>query len=82
MRGSLGIAFGGGDEEELFGTYRLTAVLRAGEGAASVYAYDAEGEPLSVEAVIDPSGDASVFFVDAGEAGIRDLEYEGTIEPT
>ena len=94
LRGSVGIEFGGGDDdEELFGTYRLTAVLRAGEGAASVYAYDAEGEriplgrlsagePLRIEAVIDPSGDASVFFVDAGEAGIRDLEYEGKIEPT
>ncbi len=93
VRGSVGIEFGGGDDdEELFGTYRLTAVISVGEGAASVYAYDAEGkriplgrisagEPLRIEAVIDPSGDASVFFVDAGEAGIRDLEYEGRIEP-
>jgi hypothetical protein len=93
VRGSVGIEFGGGDDdEELFGTYRLTAVLGVGEGAASVYAYDAAGErvalgrlspdePLRIEAVIDPSGDASVFFVDAGEAGIRDLEYEGRIEP-
>ena len=93
VRGSVGIEFGGGDDdEELFGTYRLTAVLGVGEGTASVYAYDAEGErvalgrlspdePLRIEAVIDPSGGASVFFVDAGEAGIRDLEYEGRIEP-
>jgi len=93
VRGSVGIEFGGGDnDEELFGTYRLTAVLSVGEGAASVYAYDAEGEriplgrlspgePMSVEAVIDPSGDASVFFVDTGEAEIRDLTYEGRIEP-
>ena len=93
VRGSVGIEFGGGDDdEELFGTYRLTAVLGVGEGAASVYAYDAEGEriplgrlsagePLRIEAVIDPSGDASVFFVDTGEAEIRDLEYEGRIEP-
>ncbi len=93
VRGSVGIEFGGGDDDErLFGTCRLTAVISVGEGAASVYAYDAEGEritlgrlsagePLSVEAVIDPSGDASFFFVDAGEAGIRDLEYEGRIEP-
>ena len=49
VRGSVGIEFGGGDYDgELFGTYRLTAVLSVGEGAASVYAYDAEGERISL----------------------------------
>jgi hypothetical protein len=36
---------------------------------------------LSVEAVIEPSGDAAVFFVETGEGEIRDLTYEGRIEP-
>ena len=40
------------------------------------------GEPLSVDAAIEPSGEASVFFVDTGEGEIRDLRYEGRIEPT
>ena len=49
VRGSVGIEFGGGDDdEELFGTYRLTAVISVGEGAASVYAYDAEGERITL----------------------------------
>ena len=37
--------------------------------------------PLRVEAVVDPSGDSSVFFVDAGEGEVRGLSYEGRIEP-
>ena len=89
MRGSVGIEFG---DEELPDTYQLTALLSVGEGEASVYAYDADGEriplgrlsagePLSVEAVVEPSGDSSVFFVDTGEGEIRDLTYEGRIEP-
>ena len=37
VRGSVGIEFGGGDDdEELFGTYRLTAVISVEEGAASI----------------------------------------------
>ena len=49
VRGSVGIEFGGGDDdEELFGTYRLTAVISVGEGAAGVYAYDAEGERITL----------------------------------
>jgi hypothetical protein len=93
LRGSVGIEFGAVDEdEELLGTYRLTAMLSVGRGEAGVYAYDADGErvslghlsedePLRVEAVVDPFGDSSVFFVDAGEGEVRDLRYEGTIEP-
>jgi endo-1,4-beta-mannosidase len=91
VRGSVGIEFGG-DDEELDGTYRLAATLSVEEGEASVYAYDADGErvslgrlsegtPLRVEAVVDPSGDSSVFFVDAGEGEVRGLSYEGRIEP-
>jgi hypothetical protein len=91
VRGSVGFEFGG-DDEELDGAYRLTATLAAGEGEANVFAYDAEGErvslgrlsagePLNVEAVVEPSG-GSVFFVDTGEKEVRDLRYEGRIEPT
>jgi hypothetical protein len=92
VRGSVGFEFGGSDdEEELEGPYRLTAALSVEQGEASVYAYDAEGErvslgsisagePLSVDAVIEPSGD-SAFFVDTGEGEVRDLRYEGRIEP-
>jgi hypothetical protein len=90
VRGSVGFEFGG-DDEELDGDYQLTATLSAGEGEANVYAYDAEGErvslgqlsagePLRVEAVVEPSG-GSVFFVDTGEGEVRDLGYEGRIEP-
>jgi hypothetical protein len=90
VRGSVGFEFGA-DDEELDGSYRLTATLSAGEGEADVYAYDAAGErvplgylsagePLRVEAVVEPSS-GSVFFVDAGEGEIRDLGYEGRIEP-
>ena len=94
LRGSVGIEFGdGGEDEELLGTYRLEARISIGEGEASVYAYDADGERidlgrlsedmlLRVEAVVDPSDDSSVFFVDTGEGEIRDLRYEGRIEPT
>ena len=93
LRGSVGIEFGDGDEdEELLGTYRLNAMLSVGRGEARVYAYDADGErvslgrlsedtPLRVEAVVDPFGDSSVFFVDTGEGEVRDLRYEGRIEP-
>jgi hypothetical protein len=92
VRGSVGFEFGSGDdEEELDGPYRLTAALSVGEGEADVYAYIAEGErvslrrlsasePLSVEALVEPSGD-SVFFVDTGEGEVRDLRYEGKIDP-
>jgi hypothetical protein len=90
VRGSVGFEFGE-DDEELDGAYRLTATLSAGEGEAGVYAYDAEGErvslgrlsagdPLRVEAVVEPSS-GSVFFVDTGEGEVRDLRYEGRIEP-
>ena len=90
MRGSVGFEFGA-DDEELDGTYRLTPTLSAGEREADVYAYDAEGEriplgrlsagePLRVEAVVQPSS-GSVFFVDTGEGEVRDLRYEGRIEP-
>jgi hypothetical protein len=90
VRGSVGFEFGG-DDEELDGTYRLAATLSVEEGEASVYAYDAEGErvslghpsagePLSVEAVVEPSS-GSVFFVDTGEGEVRGLRYEGRIEP-
>ncbi|MCA1687625.1 MAG: hypothetical protein LC714_03290 [Actinobacteria bacterium] len=91
VRGSVGIEFGSGDEE-LDGPYRLTATLLVGEGEASVYAYDTEGErvslgrlsageQLNVDAVVEPSGGSSVFFVDTGEGEVRDLKYEGRIEP-
>ncbi|MCA1847548.1 MAG: hypothetical protein LC704_00920 [Actinobacteria bacterium] len=90
VRGSVGFEFGE-DDEELDGAYRLTATLSAGEGEAGVYAYDTEGEriplgrlsagePLRVEAVVEPSS-GSVFFVDTGEGEVRDLRYEGRIEP-
>jgi hypothetical protein len=91
VRGSVGFEFGG-DDEDLLGTYRLTATLSVGEGEASVYAYDADGErislgrlsagePLRVDAVVEPSDSSSVFSVDTGEGEIRDLRYEGRIEP-
>jgi hypothetical protein len=90
VRGSVGFEFGG-DDEELDGTYRLAATLSVEEGEAGVYAYDADGErvslgrlsagePLSVEAVVEPSS-GSVFFVDTGEGEVRGLRYEGRIEP-
>jgi hypothetical protein len=35
-----------------------------------------------MDTVIEPSGESSVFFVDAGEDGtVEGLRYEGTIEP-
>jgi hypothetical protein len=91
VRGSAGFEFGEDDEELESEAYRLTATLSAGEGEANVYAYDAEGErvslgrlsagePLRVEAVVEPTS-GSVFFVDTGEGEIRDLRYEGRIEP-
>ena len=66
VRGSVGFEFGD-DDEELDGAYRLTATLSA-------------GEPLRVEAVVEPSS-GSVFFVDTGEGEVRELRYEGRIEP-
>lgn len=93
LSGSVGIEFGDRDEEEeLLGTYRLTAEISVEEGEANVYSYDADGErfplgrvsegdPLRVEAVVEPSDGSTVFFVDAGEGKIGDLRYEGTIEP-
>lgn len=92
LSGSVGIEFGDQDEEELLGTYRLTAEISVEEGEASVYAYDTDGErfplgrlsegtPLRVEAVVDPFSGSSVFFVDAGEGKIGGLRYEGMIEP-
>jgi hypothetical protein len=96
LSGSVGIEFGDADEEEeeLSGTYRLTAEISVQSGEARVYAYDAEGErlplgtvsagtPLRVtDTIIEPSGESSVFFVDAGENGtVEGLRYEGTIEP-
>ncbi len=90
VRGSVGFEFGELDEE-LDGAYQLAATLSAGEGEANIYAYDAEGErvslgrlsagePLRVEAAVEPSS-GSVFFVDTGEGEVRDLRYEGTVEP-
>ncbi len=96
VSGSVGIDFGDADdeEEELSGAYRLTAQISVRGGEARVYSYDADGErlplgtvsegsPLRVEGeIIQPSGETSVFFVDAGEEGeIQGLRYEGTIEP-
>jgi hypothetical protein len=95
LSGSVGIEFGDGeDEEELSGTYRLTAEISVQSGEARVYSYDADGErlplgtvsegsPLRVEgAVIEPFNESSVFFIDAGEEGeIGGLIYEGRIEP-
>jgi hypothetical protein len=75
-------------EEELAGTYRLAAKLSGEEGEAGAYDPDgerislgrlSEGDPLRVEALVDPFGDSSIFFVDTGEVG--DLRYEGTIKP-
>jgi len=95
LSGSVGIEFGDPDEEEeeLSGTYRLDAEISVESGEARVYSYDADGErlplgsvsanaPLRVEdAIIDPFGDSSVFFVDAGEGKVGNLRYEGKIEP-
>ena len=62
-------------------------------GEARVYTYDVDGErlplgtvsagsPLRVERVlIEPFGESSVFFVDAGKGEVRGLRYEGRIEP-
>ncbi len=95
LSGSVGIEFGDQDdeEEELSGTYRLSAEISVQSGEARVYSYDADGErlplgtvsagsPLRVEEVlIEPFGESSVFFVDAGEGEVRGLRYEGRIEP-
>jgi hypothetical protein len=95
LSGSVGIEFGEGEdeEEELSGTYRLTAEISVQSGEARVYSYDAEGErlplgtvsegsPLRVTGtVIEPFNESSVFFVDAGEGTVEGLGYEGTIEP-
>jgi hypothetical protein len=93
LSGSVGIEFGEGEDEELSGTYRLTAEVSVQSGEARVYSYDAEGErlplgtvsegsPLRVDgAVIEPFNASSVFFVDAGEGTVEGLRYEGTIEP-
>jgi hypothetical protein len=94
LSGSVGIEFGGGeDEEELSGTYRLSAEISVDRGEARIYSYDTDGErlplgtvsagtPLRVEGtVIEPFGESSVFFVDAGEGEVEGLRYEGTIEP-
>jgi CRP-like cAMP-binding protein len=95
LSGSVGIEFGDQDdeEEELSGTYRLDAEIYVRSGEARVYSYDADGErlplgtvsagsPLRVEGVlIDPFGESSVFFVDAGEGEVGGLRYEGRIEP-
>jgi hypothetical protein len=95
LSGSVGIEFGDQDdeEEELSGTYRLSAEISVQSGEARVYSYDAEGErlpfgtvsagsPLRVEEVlIEPFGESSVFFVDAGKGEVRGLRYEGRIEP-
>jgi|SRR5215218_8263028 len=86
VRGSVGFEFGG-DDEQLDGTYRLAATLSVEEGEASVYAYDADGERVSLGRLsageplsVEPSS-GSVFFVDAGEGEVRGLSYEGRIEP-
>ena len=80
--GSAGIEFGDQDDEELSGTYRLSAEISVQSGEARVYSYDADGErltlgtvsndsPLRVEGVlIEPSGESTVFFVDAGEGEV------------
>lgn len=93
LSGSVGIEFGGGEDEELSGTYRLTAEISVESGEARVYSYDADGErlplgivskdaPLRVEnTVIEPFNESSAFFVDAGEGEIGGLKYEGRIEP-
>ena len=94
LSGSVGIEFGDqDDEEELSGTYRLDAEISVRSGEARVYSYDANGErlplgtvsndsPLRVEGVlIEPSGESTVFFVDAGEGEVGGLRYEGRIEP-
>jgi hypothetical protein len=93
LSGSVGIEFGDQDDEELSGTYRLDAEISVQSGEARVYSYDANGErlplgtvsndsPLRVEGVlIEPSGESTVFFVDAGEGEVGGLRYEGRIEP-
>jgi hypothetical protein len=93
LSGSVGIEFGEGEDEELSGTYRLTAEISVESGEARVYSYDADGErlplgivskdaPLRVEnTVIEPFNESSAFFVDAGEGEIGGLKYEGRIEP-
>ena len=93
LSGSVGIEFGDQDDEELSGTYRLDAEISVQSGEARVYSYDANGErlplgtvsndsPLRVEGVlIEPFGESSVFFVDAGEGEVGGLSYEGRIEP-
>jgi hypothetical protein len=93
LSGSVGIEFGDQDDEELSGTYRLDAEISVPSGEARVYSYDTNGErlplgtvsndsPLRVEGVlIEPSGESTVFFVDAGEGEVGGLRYEGRIEP-
>ena len=95
MSGSVGVEFGDQDdeEEELSGTYRLSAEISVQSGEARVYSYDADGEwlplgpvsagsPLRVEEVlIEPFGESSVLFVDAGEGEVGGLRYKGRIEP-
>src|SRR5215207_10635122 len=95
LSGSVGIEFGDQDdeEEELSGTYRLSAEISVQSGEARVYSYDADGEwlplgpvsagsPLRVEEVlIEPFGESSVLFVDAGEGEVGGLRYKGRIEP-
>lgn len=96
LSGSAGIEFGEAvdEEEELSGTYRLSAEISVQSGEARIYSYDADGErlplgtvsegsPLRVEGVvIEPFNESAVFFIDAGEEGeIGGLRYEGRIEP-
>jgi len=88
VSGSVGIEFG---EEDLLGDRRLTLTVSVEEGSAEVYAYNADGdrtslgrvgsgEPLTTEVIVDPFGDDTVFFVDAGKGEIEGLRYEGTVE--
>jgi hypothetical protein len=96
LSGSVGIEFGesADEEEDLSGTYRLTAEISVQSGEARVYSYDAEdeqlplgtvleGSPLRVtDTIIEPFNESTVFFVDAGEDGtVEGLRYEGTVEP-
>jgi hypothetical protein len=87
LSGQVGIDFG---DEDLTGDRRLALTVSAERGEAEVYAYGpdderiafgrlAPGETVRADAIVDPHGDDTVFYVDAGEGEIGGLEYEGSI---